>query len=253
MIGYAPIRELVLALAPGPRLLTMLAAYYDESGTDGHSRSVVVAAYVSTVSQWERFQREWQGALSAEQVTVFHMKDFAHRRGEFRGWEEPRRRLLQKLLVTIGIRTQYRVATALNLDDYQAVFQTDISPYAFCVVDTLKRVGRWVNRYAPDDRVAHFFERGTGHGREITSGIDAILDDSRNARRYRIDSYTFARKELSPLQAADLFAYEARKYIEDMETSRKLRKSFELLIGTATHELHYYDRDALSRLSRQMP
>lgn len=62
---YSPTRHLAITVwlgsCRGNNLMSMLAAYYDESGTpDVHA--VVVSGFVSTVEKWVRFERDWKRA-----------------------------------------------------------------------------------------------------------------------------------------------------------------------------------------------
>jgi hypothetical protein len=72
-------------------LMAMLTAYFDDSGTSPSNRVAVVARYVATVFQWERFVPEWNRALAKGNVKVMHRADLESSYGEFRGWDKERR------------------------------------------------------------------------------------------------------------------------------------------------------------------
>src|SRR5688500_18130691 len=57
------------------RLIAMLTACLDESGTDGVSPIVMVGGYVSTVDLWEKFAVEWAQFLKSENLEVFHANE----------------------------------------------------------------------------------------------------------------------------------------------------------------------------------
>src|SRR5579859_5733495 len=92
---------------PKPSLFAVLIAYLDESGThdpSGKQKGAEVAAivgYLSTYKRWVKFQRAWRDVLKKYGVKTFHMKFFAHRTGEFKGWPEKKRRAFLSSLIAV--------------------------------------------------------------------------------------------------------------------------------------------------------
>ena len=80
----------VFPIDANEKLMTILTAYFDESGTDGRSPIVAVGGYISTVELWEDFQREWKRLMGD---TVFHATDMLSLRKDFakeNGWDTER-------------------------------------------------------------------------------------------------------------------------------------------------------------------
>lgn len=83
---------------------TRLTAFADESGhsQDAHCTHIGIAAILLTSEGSKCLSARWSELLSAADVPHFHMKEFAHSVGPFKGWTEKRRReLLGPLLDAI--------------------------------------------------------------------------------------------------------------------------------------------------------
>jgi hypothetical protein len=103
----------------------------------------------------------------------------------------------------------------------------------------------WCDRYHYTGKVSYFFEQGHRH-QALTNGIVEQLRVSlvgKNGLRYH--SHSFAnRRDVRPLQAADLLAYEWTKELirrnGPMETRprRPMRKSLESLLGLSHKQQH---------------
>jgi hypothetical protein len=71
-----------------------VTAFFDESGHSASSRVVAMGGALAGPKQWAEVRRKWEAALGKFGVNVFHMTDFENRQGEFRGWDEIRKRSL---------------------------------------------------------------------------------------------------------------------------------------------------------------
>lgn len=60
------------------------AAYFDASRGDGIT---VVAGWLGTTLAWESFDVNWKILLAQYDVPYFHMREFAHSVGAFKGWK----------------------------------------------------------------------------------------------------------------------------------------------------------------------
>ena len=93
---------------PDPAYLPGLPKYISFVDEAGHSKDpnqsyLCLAGLVAPEGAWKVFGGEWKATCAAEHLKhPFHMKDFAARRGEFKGWAEQQRvRLLGGLLSAI--------------------------------------------------------------------------------------------------------------------------------------------------------
>src|SRR2546426_7650427 len=97
----------------------MLAAYFDESGTQAASDVMVVAGWIATEIQWHRFSPKWTGILKAARLDppVFHATDYE----AIRDWKpEKKIRVRQRLITTIQTRTRGHAVAAILKKPYEA-------------------------------------------------------------------------------------------------------------------------------------
>src|SRR5260221_11941380 len=99
--------------------MAAFTAYFDESDTPQAS---VVAGVITEVEQLSHFEREWKGLLESEHLDYFHMKEFAHSKGQFEPWnghEARRRNFLTCLIGILQRRTRISVGVLLDRADYK--------------------------------------------------------------------------------------------------------------------------------------
>jgi hypothetical protein len=239
----------------------MFTIYYDDSGSPNDTLAVVVAGLLASDEQWLEFARNWNKTLRQFGISLFHMKEFAHSRGEFSKWREhkaiesqrlERERFLGQLLGHIVLRVQHSFGQAVIMDDYREVskrfplVEGDITPYALCGRTCLARASAWAEKYGiPERNIQHVFEDGSlGKG----SFIDRALKD-------KAISPVFKKKNESvPLQAADLLAYEYllgcrdifRRGVDALEQLRFPLRRLEV-IPHEPLDWGTYDRDDLEK------
>lgn len=68
------------------RLIFMLHLYLDETGTHEAAGNLGVAGYLAKQEQWDNFNVEWQEALDAYGITLWHQTEFINGWGQFAGW-----------------------------------------------------------------------------------------------------------------------------------------------------------------------
>jgi len=238
----------------------VLAAYVDESGIHQGSPAIIVAAYVSTVDQWGRFDREWSDLLRQEGLSCFHMTDYENRRREFTDWDQARRiRVMGQVTAIIHRRTQLRVGVGVNRIDLEThlPFDDGTSAYTYCAMELVKQVGTLMRRYHPKDRVSYIFESGTGFGGQVTDFMNVMRSAPHIRDHHRLGSHSFGdKRELTPLQAADVLAYECWKevinrVIPNSSERRARRVSLRHLLRYKT-TFHWIDKVGLARLAREL-
>jgi hypothetical protein len=69
---------------------------FTESDTHGPTPNVVMAGFIGTPSQWERFDKRLPHGFS-----VFHSAELKSRRGDFAGWTDDQARALINDLVAL--------------------------------------------------------------------------------------------------------------------------------------------------------
>ena len=107
--------------------MTVLEAYFDESGKLDDGKVVCVAGYLSTPEKWQRFSNAWTQKLSEYGLSVFHMTDYENNWGDFKGLAEPKRvGLISELISLIGEHTCCSIAGAIITKDYNDIIQEEL-------------------------------------------------------------------------------------------------------------------------------
>jgi hypothetical protein len=243
------------------RLMAMFTVYLDESGTHDKSKAVVVAGCIATVNQWTFFEREWREMLEREGISIFHRNDLENFKGEFKeeyGWNPARRaRVVRLAQGIIKRRTNYAICSAVIKRDYDEIIMGEMRDYygrhyyTFCVNDALRLVGNWIRKFSRTEPLNLVFESGAEGIGEVMTRLAEISRSEKLTRLYNFASGTFAKKQdLVQLQAADLWAYETFKQMDNRivdGVKRKVRKSAEDLIN-CPHASNYWRKEDLLNL-----
>lgn len=201
-------------------------AYFDESYTHAPDPLVyTVAGYVSTEIEWKKFRKEWRRLLARENIEYFHMVDFQACKLPYGDWSKEKRvGFLKSLHATIHRRVMRSFATTVNIDDFESLTpeQKEVlgNPHVFAVVSCMKMIGFWTARNVMYEPIAYVFEQGSKYDKHLQRRFNKELrEEDRNF--FRIGSIALADKipapmdnrPATPLQAADILAYETTKEV----------------------------------------
>ena len=202
-------------------LVAALWAYFDESGHAKDARVSVFAlgGCVSSVERWRSLIPDWTDTLTEFSVSALHMKDFAHNKGEFASWnEDTRQAFLARLvgLMTRDIAAYIGEAMALPEEWRQRPdeLRTRLKdPYHGCLIFCMRTLIDYSAHTGNFPKVNVVLAHHPEH-----SGWANILFQTMREETggNRFGSLSFDNpKELVPLQAADLVAYELQHYLSD--------------------------------------
>jgi len=217
--------------------MAMMSAYFDES-TSESSPIIVVAGFLSTDVEWALFETEWKDVLAEFGISAFHMHCFAHRKDEFAGMPEPRRKaLLGKLLNIITKRVKLGFASVVHWREFESVFtgaDRDYagSPYNLACTACQLDIGEWAQRNDQAEPIAYFYDAGHKDAAEVAR-IFLETKNQTGRNEYRLGSITFEHDNvLVPLQAADIAAYEFWRWLHEhfADTTRHGRYPLEKLV-----------------------
>ncbi len=194
--------------------MALLAAYLDEAGTHGGSRLVNVAGAIASVPQWTNFTKKWKRQIALHNLSFFHMTDFVTGRGPYRGWDEHKKKqVLLALIQIIKDHVRYLVGNAVSPEDFDAAYAKHPTPciknaYHFCAVMTLPTVGYWKLASTKRPPVDLIFESGNKLFDQYFRLIQKDFSNDMARESYGIKSLSLGdKKEMPPLQAADIIAY----------------------------------------------
>src|ERR1700688_4403803 len=202
-------------------LFAMLTCYFDEAGGDDH-HFMVVAGYVASVEQWERFESDWKIVLARYDVPYLHMKEFAHFKGPFTKWKSQpgtRARFLNSAADVINSTVRLGVSVYIHYKAFENVNReydlTSLvsSPYALagrsCIAEA--NVASRHGARGPID-MEYVFERG---GPDVGGLIKSVTIQTPTLPIpiFKPSRDTESERGLIQLQAADYLAYEIAKYV----------------------------------------
>lgn len=197
----------------------MLIAYLDESGAVG-TPILTIAGYPSDESKWKRFECEWRKCLKEHGARYLHMRELSQSRGEFKGWpEEKRRAFLGQLISIIKSCVVFRVGAVVPYKDYQQTVgaiepqPNRLTPFWCCFLSSISAILAYCEQRGITDGVALVFDENTQPKRHADGYFASLQELPEIKNRHQLVSLSFADdKEATPLQAADLLAYELNKY-----------------------------------------
>jgi uncharacterized protein DUF3800 len=243
---YSPVLGMAHAAYPGGidgKHLFMFTAYLDDSGTHKGSINVTVGGFVASVEQWKAFEDDWSWLLEEYDLAVdpgyFHMTDYNARQGPYVGWGDDKRiEFMRSLTSIIRKRVSAGIAASLPAHNYakvKAALPEAFSAYTTCAHICWKHLGQWAEENGYESAIACEFEEGTQGGGEIlASHRDLLLNHPKTSEQYHLGGIGFhTKKRMLPLQAADFFAYETyRRMNETFMDIKCWRKSIEAIVSS---------------------
>ncbi len=211
-------------------VLPKYVAYIDESG---HSRDprrnyLCLAGLLAKSAAWKQFDAGWKTACADEGVTEpFHMRDFAGFRRQFKDWTEERRRaLLSRLISAIGDARVIPVGSVVSVEDFNSMdarLRAGLrDPYFMAFQPLTYNLAVAVSMEYPPGRVTMVY----AHHPEHSEGPANARDLWQALRRFNpivstvMESYeSDTPRNCTPLQAADLWAYELGHHFNKIRPS----------------------------------
>jgi hypothetical protein len=206
------------------RLLFMLQAFIDDSGSHPEAGALVLAGWLARVDTWKRFADEWNAALDwAPRLAYFKMNEAATLTDQFRDWSESRRderlvrlhRIIEEFV--IGGITQ-----VIPRREYETVFGTEEerflhNPYYLANIEISNKL--MANRYLlgiADEPIKFIFDNQVMEMGKIVEAWDDLAKSHPHIRLFQGGPPSFERSiDQRPLQAADLLAWWIRRRYEE--------------------------------------
>lgn len=256
-----------------------------------------VGCYLATVEDWRKFQKEWRLELGKKNVPYFHMKDFEYalsaiKRGErdkvssksfYKNWGEDEFVPFQnRLYRTINRKRKdgsYRLVgfvSSVVKEDFDKTLPDELkgdpecqSYYIFNVANLMKAIAFWCSQNVIYDPIHYIFAGGDNEGGNIERWVDYLWNKDEQSKNFFRLNKGYSRagydiqwmQDVSPLQAADIVAYEFNKvavevtgrgYVAEIPLE-ELRKSLPNLCKTAHFGLalgREYLLDAFAQIIR---
>jgi hypothetical protein len=238
--------------------MATLFVYGDESGTDSSSAIVAVGGYVSSVSLWEGFQREWKQLLADERLgDVFHTSDLLSRRGAFTaesGWDDERViRVMEWADSIIAKYTLFGVVAYTETQECERVFPLKdqngtrkkySAEYLISGTQLAWGISQWARENDYTEPVEYVFEAGANGSDYLLKALVAARENGESL----IGNVAFEDKSTVQLQSADKLVQQSRRAISRHLSGRETDRLANRLIKAKLGKVYRLDRDNLSLL-----
>jgi hypothetical protein len=221
-----------------------LKAYMDDSGSHNGAQVSVIAGYFGGHKRWDRFDDRWAAVLRHYGVGEFHAKPFwardslGRRVGEYKAWSDERAdSFIDELLRIIEESTRiFPFACAVENEEWKKQTEDDqlllsgaslenpiAKPTSKSMFLAFQRCVVSVAAYCKAGIRAHYiFDDDHGQNSVWAASCYGELKMSGAAICSSIGQLVLADSiDATPLQAADLLAYEARTYGEYFLTTKR--------------------------------
>ena len=213
----------------------------------------VLAGWVSREELWERFPDKWQEALdSIPSIKHFKMHEAHRLEGQFQGWDEAvRDAKIEQLLTVIKRHVILGVHCAISHDAYHLLVsgklarqldRTYVLAFYFIMIEMLAflHLSNW------NERINFVFDEQGKDAVYALAAYDAFLRFAQEEIRPLIGDRPIHRRDsdVLPLQAADLLAWQTRRFYWLREQGeeyknwvwRRLNTSFGIISFEITEE-----------------
>lgn len=203
--------------------MALFKTYLDDSG-DPSCTVLTISGYLADVDGWRHFENVWQATLDQFEVPYFHMKEFGNPNGIYRHIKSDPVKEASFIVGLIdaihdgGIEfCPFGGVRLSELAEFNNKHGLSLDPYALLIYGCLKEI-RADYRNDDIDVVVDRFDRSP-------SRVGLAFEYLRTDRDYPADTWDQftpipvqkheSFRNVRPLQAADLIAWEMRKAYED--------------------------------------
>ena len=198
--------------------MAVLEIYCDESGTHKGSEYLIVGGAIANKTAWRTLESRWNAVLKKNDVRMFHANEFLRGEGDFKGWDDIKKRAFAlKLAKIMNEEMRQFFGCTVRPTEYKQIaseFPTSLTDYKFCVERCLMLIMDWAKQRKKIEPISIFFERGP----KIHGEIFEMYDEA--VRRYPelrkkiklasltlLEKYTTDQTPIVGLQVADYIAY----------------------------------------------
>ena len=212
----------------------MYTVFGDESHDESRARVFAVAGLFGSDDHWRELEDKWRARTGGK---IFHAADCDSDSGEFAGIAHAENKKLYKDLVTIlcGSRILGH-GSAVDIAGHNEFFPDvprDILYYR-CFRDVVVKCSDWAKWAIPRGPVKFTFDsrRESNYNAGVLYDYLVNLPEWKTAQDF--EEVSFASRKLVGIQAADLYAREVMKHLDNMigPVARAPRRSLEALENT---------------------
>jgi hypothetical protein len=211
----------------------MYVGFFDESGTLEAGGYICLAGFVIREDKLQGFNDAWNAALAKHGALFLHTTDLVNFKREFKSWTAKRRNELMADLMEVihSVGRIVAVGAVMSIDDYNSFSHEDRDrmhgPFFPLFQEVIRGAALEAYFDNPGTQVRMIYSQQQEFGPDAAK-LCAILQ--RVDRRRRIGPLTFANmREVPMLQAADLLAFELRRYYINLRKAPDVPMRWSLL------------------------
>jgi hypothetical protein len=214
----------------------MLQCCIDDSGSDNKGPVFVLAGYVSTVERWKVFSHVWDIALKSgpRPLACFKMVEANRLSGQFLHWTPLERDAkIHELARNIKGNAMFQVRTVLWKKEFaqiQAKYPDyPVEPYTFLFHEIMGLVTRHLWRDLKiEDKIEFYFDEQGAFGNRASRSFKTAQEDLPPFLLEYVAGMPnhVSDKDMLPLQAADMLAWQIRRFCSDNEHLGRNHKQY---------------------------
>ena len=205
----------------------MLKIFMDETGVHDDAEMVAVGAYICNPKAWRAWTKDWnihkrKVPDGRRPIQVFHATDCANGKGEFEGWDKEKERdpYVAQLLPVIPAHPLAGVVVGVHLTEFEKAFRDHVelvemfgTPYTACFQWAISIIVDLATERGHGQRMAFVHEINDYKG-ECLKAFEYI-NTYLNPRKIPMTIGFGTKEQYTPLQAADVLAYEGGKFLKN--------------------------------------
>ena len=209
----------------------VLQAFIDDSGSDPTGRVFMLAGYVATAEQWNRFSVGWDAAcVKSPVISDFKMAEAWRLNGIYWRSYPPEEREVKRderlLELAHVVRNNVTCAFSVGMPwcAYETVARGRIpssvdDPYFFLFWRILQLVTQWQQQTARHEKVDFIFDDQSKLGNSTASWHSAFLESMTDDERFILTGTPIFKhdNEMLALKAADMWAWSCRREVIEID------------------------------------
>ena len=195
----------------------LYTGYFDEADTHGPSPTIIMAGFLGTAREWQLFDRRLRALQRRDGFTIFHVKEFKLKIGEFAGWSDTKcMKLVNDLTELVRDELTEGLTVHLEHERYLTEYRAPPVPkgmrldsrYGVCFRACMRQVLAIIMADGKPHRLDVVVEHGHRNARDT---IEIFNDVKRRLKERRgldlLGEIVIAKKhERPPLMVADFLA-----------------------------------------------
>jgi hypothetical protein len=204
----------------------MALAFVDDSRSGGDSPYYVLAGYSASLPTWDAFSIDWKAVLdSAPKLDYFKMSEAESLKGQFAGFRPDQRDARLGQFIDVVLRySPWEASIAVPDSDYRELLypvlhKQHANPYYFAFIAMVTALSGFYRHSGSTEMVDFIFDEQKG----MENRMRRLYAQFRGwYPHWQLGRVAFKNdKQFLPLQAADLIAWQTRRFMCTAEGTRK--------------------------------